>query len=126
MQSTHTMRTEITFKGDYIRAELSGRQTALETREFLLAAAAAAAAHQCARALISVKDSKALFKVEEYGISEYLRLLAANRSYRVALLGDSDETRASHEYIVLLARQHGAQVQSFRSEPEAVDWLTRG
>ncbi|SRR5260221_8019475 len=126
MHGTRAMLSRITFEGAHIRAELSDRQTALETQEFLLAVVAVVEAHQCFRVLISVKDSRALFKVDEYGISDYLRMLAANPSYRVALLGNSDETRASHEYIVLLARQYGAQVQSFRREPEAVEWLTRG
>lgn len=119
------MQATITFNSDHIKAELSDRQTALETQEFLQAVTAAAEARKCARVLISVKGSKSLFKVEEYGISAYFKLLASDRSYRVALLCDSDETRASHEYIVLLARQHGAQVRSFRSEPNAVAWLAR-
>jgi len=113
----------IIFTGDHIRAELSERQTALETREFLAAAAAAAQAHQCGRVLIVVKDSKPLFKVEEYGISEYFKALAANRAFKVALLSDAGEIRASHEYIALLASQHRAQVQSFSSEPDALKWL---
>ncbi len=125
MQSTREVLTKITFKDDHIKAEISDRQTALETRQFLQAVAAAAEAHKCARVLISVKDSNPLFKVEAYGISDYFKLLARNRASRVALLSDSEEIRASHEYIVLLASQHGAQVESFRSEPEAVKWLTR-
>src|SRR5258707_14212304 len=119
------MRAEITFNCDYIKAELSDRQTALETQEFLQAVSAAAEANKCARVLISVKDSKSLFKVEEYGISTYFKLLASDRSDRVALLSDSEETRVSHEYIVLLANQYGAEVQSFRSESHAVAWLAR-
>jgi hypothetical protein len=114
---------KIIFIGDYIRAELSERQTALETREFLAAAAAATLAHQCGRVLVVVKDSKPLFKVDDYGISEYFKALAANPAYKVALLSDAGEIRASHEYIALLASQQRAQVQSFSSEPDALKWL---
>ncbi len=123
-QSTRAVLTRIAFKGDHIRAELWDRQTAAETREFLQALAAAAEQHECGRVLISVKDSKPLFKVEDYGISAYFKALARNPDYRVALLSDSEEIRVSHEYIVLLANQYGARVQNFRNEPEAVKWLT--
>ena len=117
------MLNRIVFIGDYIRAELSERQTALETREFLAAAAAAAQAHHCGRVLVVVKDSRPLFKVDEYGISAYFKALAANPAYRVALLSDAGEIRASHEYIALLASRQRAQVRSFSSEPDALQWL---
>lgn len=125
MGDVRAVLTHISFNGDHIRAELADRQTARETREFLRAVIAAADQHQCARVLIQVRDSKPLFKVEEYGISAYFKLLAQNPSYRVALLSDTEELRVSHEYVVVLARQHGAQVQSFRSEADAVAWLRR-
>lgn len=117
------VRSRIIFSGDHIRAEISDRQNALETREFLAAVSAAAQAHRCGRVLVVVTDSRPLFKVEEYGISEYFRAIAAGRENKVALLSDAPDVRASHEYIALLASQHGAQVRSFGNEPEAVNWL---
>lgn len=126
MQSTRGVLSRIAFTGGYIKAELSDRQTALETREFLAAVVKSAQEHRCSRILVVVRESKPLFKVDAHGISDYLALLARNKEARVALLGDSEETRVSHEYIVILARQHGAQVQSFASEADAVGWLTAG
>ena len=126
MQSTRGVLSRIAFKGGYIKAELSDRQTALETREFLAAVVKSTQEHRCSRILVVVRESKPLFKVDAHGISDYLALLARNKEARVALLGDSEETRVSHEYIVILARQHGAQVQSFASEADAVGWLTAG
>jgi hypothetical protein len=123
MQGTRKVQSTITYQDGYLKAEISDRQTAQETRDFLRSIVEAAAERECTRALVTVKDSRSLFKVEEYGISAYFKLLAANPSYRVALLSNSDEVRASHEYIVLLAKQYGAQVRSFRSEAEAVAWL---
>lgn len=123
MKNPHAVLAKISFEGDYLKAELSDRETAGETREFLRAVTAAAEAHRCGRVLILVRDSAPLFKVEQYGISALFKRMAGNRSYRVALLGDSEELRVSHEYIVLLANQHGANVASFRSEPDAVRWL---
>ena len=42
---------------------------------------------------------------------------------RVALLADSEELRAAHEYIEVLARQQGANVRAFREELPALEWL---
>ena len=41
----------------------------------------------------------------------------------MALLADSDEVRASHQYIEVLASQQGARVRAFRDESRALDWL---
>jgi len=124
MEVTRSVLSRISSNGTYLKAELLDRQTALETREFLTAIVKSAREHRCGRVLVVVRESKPLFKVDEYGITDYLRLLARNKDYRVALLGDSEETRISHEYIVVLARQHGARVESFNSEADAVKWLT--
>ena len=58
--------------------------------------------------LVSVRNSRPIFKVDQY---------------RIALLADSEELRASHEYIEVLARQQGANVRAFRDEASALDWL---
>jgi hypothetical protein len=73
--------------------------------------------------LVSVRNSRPIFKVDQYRIAEQFRSLAANPKYRIALLADSDEVRASHEYIEVLARQQGANVRAFRDEASALDWL---
>lgn len=117
------MLSRIAFEGDYIRADLFDRQTAEETRGFLESVVRAAAANGCTRALIRVRSSKPMFKVNEYGIGEYLKLLGENRSYRVALLSDCEEMHMSHEYVELLAKQHRAAVRSFRNEQAALEWL---
>jgi len=76
--------------------------------------------HDCLRAELVGRES---VKVEQYRISEYFKQLAANREVRVALLADSEEVRAAHEYIEVLARQQGANVRAFREEPPALEWL---
>ncbi len=117
------MQWQLTVAKDYLKAELTGRETAAETRDFLRAVAAAAAAHSFRHVLISVRTSKPLFKVDDYGIGEFLSMVANEKEGRVALLADSEEVRTSHEYVEVLARQCGAQVRSFRSEAAAVEWL---
>jgi hypothetical protein len=74
--------------------------------------------------LVSVRHSRPIFKVDQYRIAEQFRRLAANPKYRIALLADSDEVRASHEYIEVLARQQAANVRAFRDEASALDWLS--
>jgi hypothetical protein len=117
------MHWRISAAPDCLRAELAERETAAETREFLRAVAAAAMAHGLPRVLISVRSSKPLFKVDDYGIEEFFRLMAAVEGSRVSLLADTEEVRTSHEYIEVLARQCGARVRSFRSEVAALQWL---
>ena len=108
---------------DCLRAELAERESVAETQAFLRAAAEEAQKLRLPRILILVKRSRPIFKVAQYRISEHLKQVAANREVRVALVADSDELRAAHEYIELLARQHGANVRAFREEREALAWL---
>jgi hypothetical protein len=108
---------------DHLRAELFGRQTVEETLQFIDALAAAARKAAAASILIWVRNSRPIFKVEQYKLSQRFRQLAANKALRVALLADSDEVRASHQYIEVLAGQQGAQVRAFRDEPRALAWL---
>ena len=117
------MQYKFTLLQDCVRAELSARETVAETQEFIRAAMAEAAKHKCPRMLVWVRRSRPIFKVEQYRISEYFKQLAANREVRVALLADSEEVRAAHEYIEVLARQQGANVRAFREEPPALEWL---
>ena len=108
---------------DCLKAELVGRESVAETKEFLQAAAAEAQKARCFRSLLSVRRSRPIFKVEQYRVSEYFKQLATNRDVRVALVGDTPELRAAHEYIVVLARPSGAHVRAFRDEAQALEWL---
>jgi len=120
----HDMRYEITVAPDYLKADLFDRETAGETREFLDAVSAEARKHERLQVLISVHNSRVIFKVEQYGILDYFKELGGLRKkYRVALAGDSEVIRISHEYIESLARQHSLNVRSFQSEQAALNWL---
>jgi len=111
------------FAQDHLRAQLFGRQTVEETREFVGALIAEARKHSATRILIQVRNSRPIFKVEQYKLSDQFKQLAAQQEVRVALLADSDEVRASHQYIEVLAAQQGAQVRAFRDEARALNWL---
>jgi hypothetical protein len=117
------MRYSMEAVGEVLRAELVGRETIDETREFLGALAARALESGLKRVLIVVRDSRTIFQVQKYGIADYLRQLSENTEYRVALVADSSEGRAAQEYIQTLARLQRANVRAFRDEAAAMDWL---
>ena len=106
-----------------LRAELFGRQTPEETHEFVEALLAEAQRLSLTRVLAWVRNSRPVFKVEHYDIRDKFRRLAA-RGVRVALLADSDEVRASHQYLEVLAGQQGAHLRAFRDEARALHWLS--
>jgi SpoIIAA-like len=117
------MHFRIELAQGYLRAELADRKTAADTQEFIKALSAKALEGGCARVLISVRNSRPIFKLQPYGIIEYFRHMAANPATRVALISDSDEMRSSQQYIAMLGREQGAKVQAFSDEAAALEWL---
>jgi hypothetical protein len=117
------MLYKITVEPEYLKAELFNRETMEETREFLQIVAGAAMRHQRSWVLICVHASNPVFTVERSGFLAYFRKLSADPSHKIALLGDSEELGISHQYIELIGRQHGINVQSFRDEGSAVKWF---
>ena len=120
------MRSKLTVEGDVLRAELFDRETVEETQQFLREAAAEGLKRGLSKALVVVRSSRAIFQVQQYRISAYLKQLAANASIRIALVGDSNELYSAHHYIELLAQQHGAKLRAFRDEATALEWLKTG
>ena len=117
------MRYRFTLREDWLSAELIGRESIAETVDFIQALAVEAAKARCARVMVQVRRSRPIFTVEKYRISSYLRQLAAVPEARVALVGDSAEVHAAHEYIEVLAKQQNANVRAFRDEAQARQWL---
>lgn len=117
------MHYKIETAQDHLRVEVFERETAEETHAYLEAVSARVLETGLTRVLIWVRGSRPIFRVDKYRISEFLKLAASNSAYRVALLGDSDEIRASQQYVEVLARQQGANVRAFRAEAPALQWL---
>ncbi len=117
------MGYKITLDRGVLRAELFGRETVEETKAFFQAIVSASRDSPAPHILISVRSSKPIFQFERHGLMEYLRKLASTSSRRIALLGDSAELRLSHEYVELIARQHGLNVRSFPDETAAYRWF---
>lgn len=117
------MLYRIIIEPDYLKAELFGRETEEETREFLESIASAAVGQRCSNVLITVHGSRPVFRFEQHGLFEFFKILAGEPPYRIAMLGDSEELNISHEYAELLAGQHGVNIRSFRNEAAALRWL---
>ena len=117
------MRYKIESRQGYLHAALHGRDTAEQMREFLLAVHAACRNHELPRILISVRQSRAVFKPEDYGLGSYATELVG-ASCQIALVGDTDEVNSANEYIEVVARQQGMNVRAFRDERSATRWLT--
>ena len=119
------MRYTIDVHSGYIKAEMRERETGEETRTFVEGILAALRQHKLARLLISVRASRPVFKVEQYGLSEAL-VHVAGTGLRVAFIADSKEVAMSQEYIALLGQQRGLDFRTFATEQEAIDWLRLG
>jgi hypothetical protein len=121
------MRLTITVETAYVRAELVGRRSAEHTRQAIEEVLAACRRHRMASVLAVVRASTAIFKVEQFGLSAYLQdMSAAGEPWKVALVSDTPELRAAHEYVTTLARQKGIDARAFWQEPPAAHWLRSG
>jgi len=109
----------------YLRADVYGRETAEETRRFLEAVAGEAQKSGVDRVLISVHSSRPIFRVQQYGLAEFLEVVASRPAHRIALVADSFEGRLAQQYAVRIARARGLNVRSFSSEEAAAAWLQR-
>ena len=117
------MLYRIATERDYLRADLFNRETAEESREFFDAVADCATRHQRSCILISVHSSSPMFTVERSGFLTRFTDLGVDPAHKIALIADDQELNHSHEYFVLLGRQHGINVRHFRDEPSALQWF---
>jgi hypothetical protein len=118
------MLCEITVEADYVKAELFNRNTAEDTRDALAAIAAEARKNGRFQILISVHASRPIFKVEQSGLLDCFKQFGDMSRIRIALTGDGEELRLSHEYIESVARRAGLNVRSFSSQQAALHWFT--
>jgi len=120
------MRYTIEKQEGHVKAEMFQRTTAEETAEFVDAIVAALRAPGAPdKLLISIRDSRPVFKVEEWKLSAALDKVMSIDGLQVAFISDTRELQMSQQYIALLGRQRGLKFETFDSEPAAVAWLTR-
>lgn len=115
------MTYKITVEPEFVRAELAYRETVEETRDFLRAVVRYSPRYT--KIVMQVRQSKPIFHAERHGLIEYFQEVARSPQHRIALLADTADLQASHEYLELLARQRGVNVRSFRGEAEALLWF---
>ena len=108
---------------NYLRADVYGRETAEETRRFLQAVSGEAQKSGVDRVLISVHSSRPIFRVQQYGLAEFLEAIASRPAHRIATVADSFEGRLAQQYVVRIAQARGLNVRSFGSEEAAAAWL---
>jgi hypothetical protein len=117
------MRFTIAQREGYLLAEMHQRETSEETAEFVRGIVAGLAEHGAARLLISVHNSRPIYKVEDWGLSDALTRIARIPGLRIAFIADTKEMRMAQEYIRLLVVQRGIAALNFESEAEALAWL---
>ena len=120
------MQLKFEVLSDVLRVEIQQRETAAETREIAAGAFAAREKHGVLAILMVVKDSRPIFKVEEYGLSQILQRIAAVPGLRVAAVAGDSALHSAHGYVELLARQRGVAYRAFTGESEALAWLREG
>lgn len=120
------LKFTIEARAGYIKAEMRDRQTAEETRQFVGALVDAVRSHHIFRVLISVRESRAIFKVEEWHFSDAVAQAMRMGGLKVAFISDAPEVSMSQQYIAMLGRQRGLAFKDFASEAEAVAWLVEG
>lgn len=106
----------------YLRVEIRGRESAGQGREVGEALFGALREHGLRRVLVLVRDSRPLFKVREYDLDGLLAQVEGLQ-LRAALVADTPELHASHQYVEFLAGQKGLDLHAFRDEHTALAWL---
>ena len=120
------MKFSIDARAGYLYASLAGRETAEQMREFLLAVHAACGEHQSPKILMAIRQSRPVFKAEDYGLAGNMNSYAhelVTPACQIALVGDTEELHAAHEYIEMVARQQNINARAFRTESAALGWL---
>ena len=119
------MRYSIQPQDGYLKAEMTERDSAAETAEFVEAIVEELRDSGAKKVLISIRDSRPVFKVEEWKLSAALDKVMSIAGLHVAFISDTRELQMSQQYIALLGRQRGLKFEAFDSETAAVAWLTQ-
>jgi hypothetical protein len=117
------MDIRIAAQSGYLSIVVEDREGIADAKEAVQQILRALETAEDPRALIVVRRSNAIFKVEDYQLSEAILRVAGIPGSKLALVGDSAELFASYEYVELLARQKNLNAKAFRSEREALQWL---
>lgn len=118
-----SMQLKFEVLNDVLRVEIRERETAQETKEIAERTFAEREKHGLLSLLMVARDSRPIFKVEEYGLSGILGRIAAIPGLRIASVAADSALHSSHQYVELIARQRGVAYRAFTGEAEALAWL---
>jgi hypothetical protein len=118
------VRYTIEKQDGHLKAEMVERDTAEETARFVEAIVEALLAGPVDRLLVSIRDSRPVFRVEQWRLSAALERIMGIAGLKVAFIADTRELHMSQQYIALLGRQRGLRFEAFGSEAAALAWLT--
>ena len=110
-------------KRDYLRADLIHRQSSAELEKFLRELKEAAFSHPSSRVLVVAHVARATYKIDKFHGTQFLDLLAARPSMRVALVATHREVQLVQQYVETLARLKKANLRGFTDEAAALAWL---
>jgi hypothetical protein len=108
---------------EFLRVEVSGRDTDRPRSEVCAAVLAASREHQRPRILIELDQKFPLSPNNQYLLVTRLPQLGFTERERVALVHRTKQAQEANEFINLVANNHGVMVRNFRGLEQAEAWL---
>jgi hypothetical protein len=115
------MEIRIARADGYLRVELAGRNGPEDMQAAITRMLEECRRHELSSVLIFTRQSRALFKLEDFSLSMFLDRMTP--ACRVAMVAENADLRASDEYIAAAARLKKLAVQTFPDEAAAARWL---
>lgn len=117
------MQVTIEPRAGYLKVTVRKRETVEEIKSTIPDIVNAARRHARSKILIVAEESNPIFRVQQYDLPGWLDRFAEIADLRIALVSDTAELFASHQYVELLASQRGVPIRAFREEKPALEWL---
>ena len=117
------MQYKIQADDEFLRVEVSGRDTDRPPSELCAAILAASREHERPRILIELDQKFPLSPNNQYLLVTRLPELGFSGRERVALVHRTKQAQEANEFINLVASNHGVMVRNFRGLEQAEAWL---
>ena len=117
------MQYRIEADEEFLRVEVSGRDTDRPPSELCAAVLAASREHGRPRILIELDQKFPLSPNNQYLLVTRLPELGFTGRERVALVHRTKQAQEANEFVNLVASNHGVMVRNFRGLEQAEAWL---
>ena len=117
------MQYRIEADAEFLRVQVSGRDTDRPPSELCAAVLAASRELERPRILIELDQKFPLSPNNQYRLVTRLPELGFTERERVALVHRTKQAQDANEFINLVATNHGVMVRNFRGLGEAAAWL---